>query len=177
MQLNKSIKNTAIITFSLYMLCLLWVVILKCNLRAGVLDSRYFMSQMTFWERTVLCAGNFLKTDAPDAIVNIFIFIPLGLALPFIVEKNTYLISALTGTAVSLAVELTQLTFCIGCFTYIDIINNSLGAFFGVMLHFSLSKMISERWQNASLRAASAIAIALLIFATVNTIKNIDIYL
>ena len=177
MQLNENIKNAAIITFSLYMLCLFWVVILKCNLRAGVIDSRIFMSQMTFWERTVLCAGRFLKTDVPDAVVNIFIFIPLGLVLPFIIKKNAYFISALIGTAISLVVELTQLTFCIGGFTYIDIINNSLGAFLGAMLHFSLSKIIPEKKQDLALKASSVLVIGLLIFATINTIKNIDIYL
>jgi glycopeptide antibiotics resistance protein len=177
MPFNKSIKNTAIITFSFYMLCLLWVVILKCNLRAGVLESRSFMSEMTFWERAVLCTGNFLRTTVPDAVVNIFIFIPSGLLLPFIIKKNTYLVSALIGTTVSLAAEITQLTFCIGCFTYIDVINNSLGAFFGVMLHFPLSSIVKENQQDIALKVSSVMAMSLLVFATMSTIVNIDIYL
>ena len=177
MQLNKNIRNTAMITFALYMLCLLWVVILKCNLRSGVIESRIYMSSLAFWERTTIFTGRFSRTDVPDAIVNIFIFIPLGLLLPFIIKKNTYLISALIGTAVSLAVELTQLTFAIGCFTYIDIINNSLGTFFGVMLYFPLSRIVEKRHQDIALKSASAMAISLLVFATVNTINNIDIYL
>ena len=177
MQLNKNIRNTAMITFALYMLCLLWVVILKCNLRPGVIESRSYMSSLTFWERTTIFAGIFSRTDVPDAIVNIFIFIPLGLLLPFIIKKNTYLISALIGTAVSLAVELTQLTFAIGCFTYIDIINNSLGAFFGVMLYFPLSRIVEKQHQDIALKSATAMAISLLVFAMVNTINNIDIYL
>ena len=118
-----------------------------------------------------------MKTDVPDAVVNIFIFIPLGLVLPFIIKKNAYFISALIGTAISLVVELTQLTFCMGGFTYIDIINNSLGAFLGAMLHFSLSKIIPEKKQDLTLKASSVLVTGLLIFATINTIKNIDIYL
>ena len=42
--MSKSIKKAALITLSLYALCLFWVVILKCNLRSAVIDSRIFMS-------------------------------------------------------------------------------------------------------------------------------------
>lgn len=175
--MSKSIKKAALITLALYALCLFWVVILKCNLRDAVIDSRIFMGDMTLWERTIFSAGRFVKSDTPDVIVNILAFMPLGLILPFLIEKNTYFKSAISGTAVSLTVELMQLLLAIGCFTYVDIFTNSLGAFLGVIIHFLLFKVTKEQMQILALRVSGAVAAIILIFATVRTIQNIDIYL
>ena len=79
MTITKEIRKYSIILFSIYLFCLFWVVTLKCNLRAGVLDSRYFMSRFTLAERMRLSLGKFIVSDVPDILVNILIFMPLGL--------------------------------------------------------------------------------------------------
>ena len=175
--MSKSIKKAALITLSLYALCLFWVVILKCNLRSAVIDSRIFMSEMTLWERVIFSAGKFAKSEPYDIILNVVAFLPIGLLFPFFIEKNTYFKSAISGTAVSLAVELAQLLIPIGGFTYIDIFTNSLGAFIGAMIHYLLRNITEERVQIIALRASSVLAAFTGMFAIVNTIRNIDIYL
>lgn len=175
--MSKSIKKAALIAISLYALCLFWVVILKCNLRSAVIDSRIFMGDMTLWERTIFSVGRFAKSNTPDILINIIIFMPLGLLFPFFIKKNTYFVSAILGIATSLAIELAQLFLAIGCFTYVDIFTNSLGAFAGVMLHSRLLSITKERVQIIALRISSAVTTLALIFATVRTIQNIDIYL
>lgn len=174
--MSKSIKKAALITLSLYALCLFWVVILKCNLRDIVIDSRITMSEMTLWERMILSAGKFVKSNSTDIILNILFFLPTGLLFPFFIEKNTYFKSAIFGTFISLAVEFTQLLIPIGGFSYVDIFTNSLGAFTGVMLHYLLSNITEERVQIIALRASSVLAAFTGMFAIVNTIRNIDIY-
>jgi glycopeptide antibiotics resistance protein len=175
--MSKSTKNAALIALLFYVLCLFWVVILKCNLRSAIIDSRIFMSKMTLLERVIYSVGRFAKSNTPDILVNIIIFLPIGLLFPFIIKNNTYFLSAISGTAISLAVELAQLLIPIGCFTYIDIFSNSLGAFIGVMVHYLLRNVTEERMQVLALRVSSAVATMTVIFATVKTIQNIDIYL
>ena len=46
MTLTKEIKKYAKILFGIYMFCLFWIVILKCNLRQGVLECRYTWSKV-----------------------------------------------------------------------------------------------------------------------------------
>ena len=177
MEITEKIKNRAKILFALYMLCLLWVVTLKCNLKLPIEESRYIYEKLTLSQRIYFFTGRFVNTDIPDAIVNVLIFIPLGLIFPFIRRKDACIFGALTGLLVSLAVEIFQILSCIGGFTYIDIINNSFGAFLGVALHFKLRDIASERKVLIALACGTVFGASLLTFAIVNTILNIDVYL
>lgn len=177
MEINNTLKKRASLAVILYMLCLFWIIILKCNLRQGVIESRYFLNEMTLAERTVFSLGKFATTYPREAILNIIIFIPIGLATPFITRKNPYIVSALAGTAVSLIAELGQLFLAIGGFTYVDIINNSLGAFIGAIIHFYFAHRIKENVLVPIINSASVINVLAIIYATVNTINNIDIYI
>lgn len=175
--MGKSIKKAALIALSIYALVLFWGLILKCNLRDVVIDSRISMSEMTLLERTISSAGIFSKTNSYDIILNMLAFLPIGLLFPFFIEKNTYFKSAILGTFISLAIELAQLLIPIGGFAYMDIITNSLGAFIGAMIHYLLHNITEERMQIIALRVSSVLAAFTGMFAIVNTIRNIDIYL
>ena len=48
---KKSLKKDAIITFAIYMLILVWVIGLKCNMEFPVFMSKLSMGQMTLAER------------------------------------------------------------------------------------------------------------------------------
>ncbi len=177
MTVTKKIKKYAIILFCIYMFCLFWIVTLKCNLRTGVLDSRYFMSRFTLAERMRFSLGKFTFSDIPDVLVNIVIFIPLGLIFPLIREKKPVLTSMVLGFSISLAAEIFQIISCIGGFAYIDLINNTLGAVLGALLYVYLIKRAKEKPVMIALISAISAGAALSVFAIVNTIINIDIYL
>ena len=177
MNTKEILKRRAAIALALYMLCLFWIVILKCNLRQGVIESRYFLGQMSLFERTFFSLGRFATTNAKEALLNMLIFIPVGALIPFIARKNSYMTSAMAGIAISLSAEICQLILPIGGFTYVDIINNSLGAFLGAALHFYLEPLIKDKRLISAISFASTLAVGTLIFATFNTIKNIEIYI
>lgn len=177
MHTKDGLRKSATLAFILYMLCLFWILILKCNLRQGVLESRYFLEPMTIWERTVFSLGRFAKTNLKEASLNILVFIPLGLILPFMIKQKTYFASAMIGAATSLIAELCQLFSAIGGFTYVDIINNSVGTFIGVIIYYIFVFRINQRWLKCGLSLASALSTAMLIYAIFNTAKNIDIYI
>lgn len=177
MQINNTLKKRAKLAFILYIICLFWIIILKCNLRQGVAESRYFMGDMTIAERIIFSLGHFAVTSPKEAILNVIIFIPVGVSTPFIVKKNPYMEGALLGTAISLIAEICQLLVAIGGFTYVDIINNSIGAFLGVTIHFCLIRCVKEKILARIIDFASAITAITIIYAAVNTINNIEIYI
>lgn len=176
MFITKDTKRLACVLLVLYYLCLFWIVILKCNMYPAVEGTRVILGKMTLQDRAHYEMSRFVIQDAPDIIVNILFFIPLGLLLPFFKEKSPHLFGALIGILTTIAVEITQLITAIGCFTYIDIITNSVGTFIGLMLHFKARRVVSERVTKIAIISFIAICSVILIFATNNTIKNLDMY-
>ena len=177
MIVTDEIKRYAKILFGIYILCLFWIVILKCNLRQGVLDSYEYYIRFTLFERIRFQLGRFFITDAQEILINIFIFTPVGLVLPFIKEEKPILSCVVFGFSLSLVLEIAQLVFCIGAFSYIDLINNILGALVGVLIHMILRLFVGERLTKFILIAAIIYGVCLSIHAIDKTIENIDIYM
>ena len=176
MTLTKEMKKYAKILFGIYMFCLFWIVILKCNLRQGVLECRYTWSKVPLNARMSYFLGRFATTDLKEALINVFIFTPVGLVFPLIREKKPILTSAILGFSISLFAEVFQLITCVGGFTYIDIINNTLGAVIGSLICILLLKFVNEKQAKIILLSAITFGVCLSAFAIVNTIINIDIY-
>ena len=176
MVITKDIKKLAYALLVLYALCLFWVVILKCNMYPAVEGTRLILGKMTLLERAHFSFAKFAKSDVPDIIVNILIFIPLGLLLPIFKEKSPCIFGALVSIFTTITIEIIQFLTAIGSFTYIDIINNSIGAFIGMMLYFKIRKVANERIIKIAMIFFIAICSVITIFATNNTIKNIDMY-
>ena len=184
MQTEDILKKRAKLAFILYMLCLFWIVILKCNLRPGVLESRYTFEKLELIDRFAFFLGRFASTNIREATLNVLIFIPVGITLPFVLNKDSKkkadkrlcLKSALVGVAISLCAEVCQIIVAIGGFTYVDIINNSIGALIGAFLHLYLTNRLKDTHTVKSLNCAIIGMIGVLIFAAVNTILNIEIY-
>ena len=177
MIVTDEIKRYAKILFGIYILVLFWIVILKCNLRQGVLDSYEYYIRFTLFERIRYQLGRFFMTDAQEVLINIFIFTPVGLVFPFIKEEKPILSCVVLGFSLSLVLEFAQLVFCIGAFSYIDLINNTLGALIGVLIHLILRLFVGERLTKFILICAIIYGVCLSIHAIDKTIENIDIYM
>ena len=176
MTVTKELKKYAKILFGIYLFCLFWIVILKCNLRQGVLECRYTWYKVPLNERMRYFLGRFDTTDFKEALINVFVFTPVGLIFPLIREKKPILTSAILGFSISLFAEMFQLITRVGGFTYIDIINNTLGAVIGSMLCVLLLKIVNEKQAKIILLSAIVFSVCVSAFAIVNTIINIDIY-
>lgn len=176
MVITKDTKKLACVLLALYALCLFWVVILKCNMYPAVEGTRLTIGKLPLFERMHFSLAKFAKSDIPDIVVNILIFIPLGLLLPILKEKNPCIFTASVGILTTIIVEITQLITAIGGFTYIDIMNNSLGTFIGIMLYFEIRKALNKKTIKIAMILASTLCFGILVFATINTINNIDMY-
>lgn len=186
MKIPNKQRRTAAILFLIYILILVWVIMLKCNMEIPVRMSLQFFGDMTVEQRAewTFCHfrfngdGPFVSKDAiEDILVNIILFTPIGMMLPFIFKKQRFPLTALYGFLISLAFELSQFIFAIGGFAYIDLITNTVGSVLGCALFYLIYPRLKESTALKILHLTECALLCVLGFATVNTIINIEIYL
>ncbi len=64
-------------------------------------------------------------------LMNVFLFFPVGLSLPFVFDKRQIILTVLLAFAFSVAIETIQYAFAIGNAEADDVICNTIGAFIG----------------------------------------------
>jgi len=110
-----------------------------------------------------------------DTILNIILFLPLGLFLPLLYKKYDRISSvALTGFLFSLSIEIVQM-FGRGSTDINDLITNTIGAGLGYFIYKLLSKLarknVYEKFQsnkiNAEMEVLFFIAYSFLIMVTI----------
>ena len=182
--LSKLQKN-ALLTFGIYMLVLVWVIGLKCNMEFSIFMSKLSMGQMSLAERAEwsFCHMRF-NEDGPmfsaasieDMLANMVLFLPVGMILPMVFDSKRYLLVPVFGFGLSLFFEISQFFNTIGGFAYIDLITNTLGTIIGTVLTYFILKLIKPKTASIILAVFSVIFGAIVIFGTVNTVMNIEIY-
>ena len=138
MKTTKKIHHLCSVTFILYILLLVWIIALKCNMKDAILGAKIYNQWFTLAERFEMYLSYFAKTDFKDGAVNVLLFIPLGMMMPFLIEKRAYVKTVFICFLISVGFEISQILNCIGAFTYIDIINNTAGSIIGAMIHLLL---------------------------------------
>ena len=177
MEKTNKIQRLARVALTLYMLLLIWIIIFKCNMRAGVLDSKTYNGWFTLAERFEKYLFRFAKTTFVEGGVNILFFVPLGMLMPFLMRKYAYLKTMLFCFLISAGLEILQIIDCIGSFTYVDVINNTAGGVIGVLVYFGLHDKIKEGALTVIFKILIFLLIPILVFATVNTAIHIEWYL
>lgn len=178
MDITKRIRKTTASTFVFYIIILLWVTILKCNMEASVHGVRIFLETMSVQERFIYAMSYFELDDSiTSMLLNVFIFIPFGILVPLLRGKASVLTTTALAFLTTLAIESTQLIIAFGYFTYMDLICNTLGVALGVIIFVILRKRLSDEATLRALTVSSLFGIAASIFATISTVINIEIYL
>ncbi|MCQ2516588.1 MAG: VanZ family protein [Saccharofermentans sp.] len=80
-------------------------------------------------------------------LMNMFLFYPVGLFLPFVLRKNNVRLTLLFAAGLSLMVELVQLIFHTGRCETDDLIANVLGCFIGSLAYY-LYYGLQRIWTN-----------------------------
>lgn len=185
MKSTTKLQKFALGTFLIYMLVLVWVITLKCNMEFSIFMSRATLEEMTLAERAewTFCHFRF-NGDGPiyskdaieDMVVNVILFLTVGATLSIVLDKKKY-ITPLLGFLISLAFETVQFFTAIGGFAYIDLITNTLGSIIGMILAQALLKVIKPELATKILVVLQVIFSIIVIYGTINTINHIEIYL
>lgn len=89
---------------------------------------------MPFWSYQAYFAGR-----EPNAIIenvmNVLVFVPVGLLLGFAIKKTSYVRMAIIGVCISVGVESLQLIFMKGFSEVDDVMHNTLGCILGYGLY------------------------------------------
>ena len=180
------LQKSALIVFVSYLLVLIWVIMLKCNMEWPVYVSRMMMGGMSITERAEWSFCHFrFNGDGPiyskdaieDMLVNAVLFLPVGMTLPMVFEKKKYLETPLVAFGLSLTFEIVQFFNTIGGFAYIDLITNTLGAVIGMIILHLLLKVIKPDAARVILAVFTVIFVIIAIYGGINTVNSIHIYL
>ena len=177
MEITRKIRRLALLTFVLYLLLLGWIIALKCNMQNAILDAKIFNRSFTLAQRAEMQLGHFSKAEFNDVVVNILFFIPLGALMPLLGKRHAVAKTVLLCFLISTGFEVLQLLNCIGRFTYIDIINNTVGGAIGAVIYWLLHKRAKERRLQFTFAVLIAVLVPTLIAAAINTATHIEYYL
>lgn len=150
-------------------------VFVFCFYLIGVLTMTGIGRLKSFSPNIVLIPFLDMISGSIDTLLNIILFIPLGLFLPLLYRKYNCISSvALTSLLFSLSIEIVQM-FGRGSTDINDLITNTVGASLGYFIYKMLSKLIQKNVQgkfqankiNAEIAVLFFIAYSFVIMATI----------
>lgn len=127
----------------LYLLILIWVVFFKLRFSiASTLDQHQRSLNLVPFGAPTIING---EVSYGEALWNFLFFLPFGLLLNVNFKKVRFLPKLSLIVVFSLAIELIQYIFAIGSTDITDVITNTAGGFFGLMLYGILNRFIGDK--------------------------------
>lgn len=153
---TKANKLTGLLLI-VYLGALFWIIVLKLNISFSNTGKASNINLIPFREPLILNG----KVDFGEMILNVLIFIPLGLYVGILYQKLSIGRKISSFFFISLICEVCQLVLRIGAFDITDIINNTFGGIIGLLLFKGAEKVFKN-----SIKAQKLINI----IATIGTI-------
>lgn len=163
------------ISFAIYIILLLWVVIFKWTNYFSVTVSINNFRHLDLASRYDACYEWFFYYELKDLILNVILFLPLGIFY-LLVFKRKFLVVPL-GFILIILLELSQFLTCIGMFNVYDIIGNMTGIIVGYIFYIVFNKIYIPKVINIINSIVITICSPIAIYAIYMTIKNIEIYI
>lgn len=187
---NKEIKRLnilSIILFCIYILLLIWIVLFKCNIYLSITNGYFEFKTLTLKERFdyyLIPFIDYINNDSTqtfikfkDGILNVIVFIPLGLYLSFFIKKNKFIKVIFYTFLISLLFEIIQLFSLLGSFQTEDLILNTFSGLLGYIIYKIIYKEKNIKVLNILSLICIIILTPILIYGVINTINMIDVYI
>ena len=179
---KKMLSMFSKILFALYLTILVWVVIFKCNIAISLTGGYLYLKTITIQERFLVYMVPFqngiTKWDS-DTILNVIVFIPMGLYVSYFIKHKKFLMALLISFGASLFLEVFQLFTLMGSYQSEDLIVNTLGGIIGYLIYKLIYKDTPRRILifNIISLVVLILIVPVVIYAIVNTILNFDLYI
>lgn len=188
MKKQKIFNNLIKICLPLFALTLVLGVALKSFMPNDLIANYNFLSTMTVNQRLTRGVNllEFYKIEAQIGVikrtvildvVNVVLFVPLGILIAHFFNNKKILITGLTVFVFSLLIEVFQLLTVIGAFMLNDLIANTLGGFLGAIIYVAVTKNQKYKIYNLLLYIFIAITAIAFIYLSFNFISNLTVYL
>ena len=179
------------ILFITYLFLFVWIVLFKCNIYLSITNGYWEFKTLTIKERFlyyIVPFEDYLKdlsrlwsVKVKDGVLNIFIFMPIGLYLSYFIKEKKFIKTILYSIIISLSIEIIQLFTLLGSFQSEDLILNLFGGFLGYFIYRLLYKKHNSEKRIISLNVVSLffmiVLIPIAISAFIKTIDMIDLYI
>lgn len=149
--------------FIIYLIAICWILLFKLGVRFSYMGKRN-VNLIPFSEPLTLTSEN---------ILNVVIFVPLGVYAGILFERWVFGKKLLFFFLVSLLVEGLQYILRVGAFDVTDIITNTLGGIMGLMIFKAMAKTVNSRVKaqkfiNIIAATGTALMILLLVLLKMN---------
>jgi glycopeptide antibiotics resistance protein len=142
---SKKQKVVSILLFILYFLLLIWVVLFKFRSPFSQVGYLRNINLIPFGASVIIDRGRGPQIDLEEIIMNILVFVPLGVYAKIFLPKKPFFLLAGLCFLVSLCFEVLQYILAIGASDITDLINNTLGGILGIGLFMLLNKHLKEK--------------------------------
>lgn len=183
----KRLNILSIILFCIYILLLIWIVLFKCNIYLSITNGYFEFKTLTLKERFdyyLIPFIDYINNDSTqtfiklkDGILNVIVFIPLGLYLSFFIKKNKFIKVIIYTFLISLLFEIIQLFSLLGSFQTEDLILNLVAGLLGYIIYKIIYKEKNIKVLNILSLICIIILTPILIYGVINTINMIDVYI
>ena len=160
------------ITLSLlivYLLVLTWIIVFKLQFSFSGLPDIRNINLILFGE-SVIVNG---KISFTEIIQNVLAFIPFGILISVLRDKETFIKKIIPIVLTSLLFEVLQFIFGIGASDITDVINNSLGGIIGIAIAFGISKIFKNSWKKIINIVSIIFAVILVLFILILVLVNL----
>jgi glycopeptide antibiotics resistance protein len=127
------------VLFIIYLIVLSWILLFKLGVRFSYMGNRS-VNLIPFSEPLILNG----KIDVGEIILNVVIFVPLGIYAGILFEKWIFGKKLFFFFLISLIVEGLQFILAVGAFDITDIITNTLGGIIGLMIFAAIEKAFNN---------------------------------
>lgn len=162
-KVNNPTNRLTTVLFVIYLIALYWILLLKLGVRFSYMGERR-TNLVPFSELIILTSEN---------ILNVVIFVPLGIYAEILFEKWLFSKKLFFVFLLSFLVEGLQYILRVGAFDITDIITNTLGGIIGLMIFKGLEKVFNnhvkaQKLINKIAATATVLMILLLVLLKMN---------
>lgn len=165
---NHRANRVTTVLFIIYLFALLWILLLKLGVRFSYMGVRS-VNLIPFSEPLILNG----KIDAGEMILNVVIFVPLGIYAGILFERWNFGKKLLFFFLISFIVEGLQFILAVGAFDVTDIITNTLGGIIGLLIFKAIDKVFNnslkaQKFINLIAAAGTVLAVLFLFLLKMN---------
>ncbi len=140
MKENNSSNKLTIVLFFIYLIALVWILLFKLGVQFSYVENRK-VNLIPF--NDLISNGKFYFFG--EIIMNIIIFVPLGIYTGILSKKWNFGKNLLIIFLLSFFVELIQFIFKLGSFDITDTITNTLGGIIGLLVFIVIEKVFKNK--------------------------------
>ena len=133
-------NNITYILFIIYLIELFWILLFKLGVNFSNMGKISSINLIPF-SNPSMSHG---KIDFSEMILNVLIFVPLGLYAGILFERWIFVKKLLLFFLISLIIEVLQFIFRLGVADITDIITNTLGGIIGSMIFKLIEKLFTN---------------------------------